>query len=537
MPKISTYPSMIALGGSELLLGDQGGVTKTGTPAQIAAYLNLPATYVQRANNLSDLANAATARTNLGLTQSWFNGLLTVARPIFDGNLYNIVADGVTNNDAAIQAVLADIAAEGGGTLQLPGGTASINFATTISMPANCVIQGVGRAATNLKYTGAAAAVYFVGGVSARSALADLTLTGSGTGYGIQIGDTNFAGDTNFDRMYVTGFSNGVRLAAALWATFNSIYFTGNAVSDVDFNAGSNSVYSTTVTFNQCQFVSSVKCVTASYVPITNQGCAWYGCTFQASGTPQFQLTDGSGGMTGLVIDGGYAEGTATQDLFNMAICGPFRIANVYVNGCNRFAYDGIGGASGAGFMFCNLVNNFGAALSPIIFASDPGIIEAMNQFAAGSPAITGTGSVSLSGQGIASWPIIHNSWTPVLNASSGGPPTYTTQSAIVDQVGKKVSFSLEIAVSSLGTLSGSINISGLPVAAQNNVAGLQWSFDAYCTGITPVGSNNVFKAILAAGGTSLTLVAAGTVTPAAVQASACAAGTTITVSGTYSTN
>ena len=55
--KISAEPAMSALGSTDIFLGNQGGVTKTGTAAQIATYVNA---------NLSSvtLAQLATQATN-----------------------------------------------------------------------------------------------------------------------------------------------------------------------------------------------------------------------------------------------------------------------------------------------------------------------------------------------------------------------------------------------------------------------------------------------------------------------------------------
>lgn len=61
--KISALPAGTTIGGTEAFPAVQTGSTVKLTPAQIKTYVGA----AEKANNLSDLANAGTARTNLGL--------------------------------------------------------------------------------------------------------------------------------------------------------------------------------------------------------------------------------------------------------------------------------------------------------------------------------------------------------------------------------------------------------------------------------------------------------------------------------------
>ena len=61
--KISTLTAGTTLGGTEAIPAVQSAVTVKITPAQIKTYVGA----AEKANNLSDLASATTARTNLGL--------------------------------------------------------------------------------------------------------------------------------------------------------------------------------------------------------------------------------------------------------------------------------------------------------------------------------------------------------------------------------------------------------------------------------------------------------------------------------------
>lgn len=64
--KISNLPAAAPFGGTELVAMVQGAGNVKGTVSQFPTYL--AGTFLSRASNLSDLASAATARTNLGVT-------------------------------------------------------------------------------------------------------------------------------------------------------------------------------------------------------------------------------------------------------------------------------------------------------------------------------------------------------------------------------------------------------------------------------------------------------------------------------------
>lgn len=104
LTKISELTAAGALDGTEMLPGVQSSTTKRLTPAQIRTYLN--SFFLQASNNLSDLASASTARTNLGLGSIATQSAASVA--ITGGSITGItdiaVADGGTGASTAADA-------------------------------------------------------------------------------------------------------------------------------------------------------------------------------------------------------------------------------------------------------------------------------------------------------------------------------------------------------------------------------------------------------------------------------------------------
>lgn len=104
LTKISELTAASALDGTEMIPVVQSSTTVRATPAQIRTYLN--SFFLQASNNLSDLANASTARTNLGLGSIATQAASSVA--ITGGSITGItdlaVADGGTGASTAADA-------------------------------------------------------------------------------------------------------------------------------------------------------------------------------------------------------------------------------------------------------------------------------------------------------------------------------------------------------------------------------------------------------------------------------------------------
>jgi hypothetical protein len=133
-------------------------------------------TFAQVANNLSDLANAATARTNLGVPGT--------ASPTFTGTVTQPSFNSTTNcSSAASPAVCTSAAA---GSIAIPTGVTSVVLqVNTTAVTANSQIYVVpdDTLGTKLSVTCNSTLATLVGGmaITARSAGASFTVTYNGT--------------------------------------------------------------------------------------------------------------------------------------------------------------------------------------------------------------------------------------------------------------------------------------------------------------------------------------------------------------------
>lgn len=457
--------------------------------------------------------------------------------PVLDGTRYGIVGDNATDNTVMLNNAIAVAVAMGGGVIMLPPGT--IKYGTGLSVPVGVQLCGCGKTATQLKYTGSGIA-YLLPTSSGRTALRQLRLTGTAkTGTGVQVGDIDFTGYHLFENVFIDGFSVGVRLAAALWTTFRNCEITQNIVG-VDFNAASASHYSTTVTFDENCVISSndQQGIKGSYVPVNNQSIRLSKTTIESNcltntALPQACFSDGVGGVQGLTIDGRchFEHANAAVHALDLKVVDGFTI-NANFFGGNDCIRDSIGGALGNGEIHGCFAS--GQAGKFINMVSEQSVVEHSNSYS-GAITLTGVACRSLSGKGIASWQNDKSTLVTSLVGTGGGPAVYSLRSGQYTRMGNKIDFYLHLVTTGLGGMTGPVSITGMPVAASNDV-GCDHAFAVSCSGITPSGSNNHFVARMAPNSTTLTLWGEGTAAPAQVDAAALAAATTIRISGSYQT-
>lgn len=132
------------------------------------------------ANNLSDLANVATARTNLGIHE-------------IDVSVFGAIGDDSTPCQTAFDNAIAALPASGGKVLVPPG----IFRVVSVTVPAGVILQGSGRYATDIRTTSASADAIVLSGQG--SVINDCHVTSSviaslRTGTGIKITGSVLAG-------------------------------------------------------------------------------------------------------------------------------------------------------------------------------------------------------------------------------------------------------------------------------------------------------------------------------------------------------
>lgn len=96
--------------------------------------------------------------------------------------------------------------------------------------------------------------------------------------------------------------------------------------------------------------------------------------------------------------------------------------------------------------------------------------------------------------------------WTPVLSDGTNTDATYTRQNGIYTKVGNLVTYSLRLSISSIGTLSGALRITGLPFAS---IAGASYSFSGcpgYVDGLAITAGNTLSSRVAGGGETNLRL-------------------------------
>lgn len=147
---------------------------------------------------------------------------------------YGYVADDSTDNSTAISNAMAQMAQTGGAPVEFPSGVG--RFSTSQNIPTGGVVRGQGKSKTILRYTGAAQA-FKQATPSSRIYeihVSDLSIYNIGTG---TVGlDLESVSTSTFERLWIDGFTTGVRIHSP-----TSGYAVYNRFWDVTVNAPANS--------------------------------------------------------------------------------------------------------------------------------------------------------------------------------------------------------------------------------------------------------------------------------------------------------
>jgi hypothetical protein len=304
--------------------------------------------------------------------------------------------------------------------------------------------------------------------------LGSVATPGAYAGTGIQIGSTDFVGQVELQNVRVRNFQTGVRMAAALWTTLRKCTVDYNRVG-VDFNAGSGSMFSTTVLFGECNIADNERNgVTASYVPHPNYTIAFRDGSVQNNGSeapatyPQFTCGD----VRGLSVDGVYFENS--NDALNMNLAS--------ANGAvvkNCFIQSGTVGikATSAALKNALITGNYFSDLSgsySVEVSSAENVHVFGNQLSSTPSATTNSIAGTRVSNGDA-YPLAlryatEGEFAPTIQGTStAGSNTYTTQTGYYNQVGNVIHFRGRITMSVKdGAMAGNVQIKldGLPNSA-----------------------------------------------------------------------
>jgi hypothetical protein len=298
-----------------------------------------------------------------------------------------------------------------------------------------------------------------------------VTTAGAYVGTGIQIGNTDFVGQVELENVRVRYFETGVRMAAALWTTLQKCSIEYCRVG-VDFNAGSASMFSTTVTLQECNIASCDRNgVAGSYVPHTNLSLAFRGGSMENNSSvapatyPQFAV----GAVYGLSVDGVYFENT--NDAANMDLSSAY---GAVVKNC--FMQGGTIGiqATAASLRDCLITGNYFSALSgnySVQATSAVNVVCFGNQKSATpvstTHSIAGTNVFDADTNPLALRYATEGEFAPTIQGTAtAGSNTYTTQTGYYNQVGNVIHFRGRITMSVKdAAMAGKVQIklNGLP--------------------------------------------------------------------------
>ena len=439
-------------------------------------------------------------------------------------------------NSAALGFAFSVITQQGGGTVYMLG-AGTYAFTSTFILPQYCTLQGGGYA-TILSYTGTPSTFLTLASTSGRCQIRDCLINGpgaTGAALGVALGDAvGFqVGWCSLYRVRISGFGTGLKIGGATWFRAYQSEFTSNGIG-MDINYWNANCYSSMLTFDECLWSTNLyNGIKATSVLLTMNAVQLYNCTVQnncasATSNPQMQLTTASGGLIGFTIKGLYMEGATGIDAFWIDGCGSGSISDFYINGCSY----GIRDKTGGSISDIDIENGIIAATTGAIYAASESNVIARNisGATAANVTLTGSGCTFLpSGSGMASWPNNEVVFTPAIAFGTSGSITQAIEAATYSQTGNIVSVNFRINWSASSSPSGTVTVTGLPVAPK--ASGPDFVLAVYCSGIT-IASGYV-ALFLGNGSTTATLYNVQTTT-AAVIGSAFASTGSLVVSGSY---
>lgn len=484
-------------------------------------------------------------------------GLDTSLDPIFFASNYGVVADGATDDSAAMSTAFAAVVAAGGGILQLPAGSIFLESEFTQSSPL-VHVRGAGKYSTTLVIAHSGNGVNIATNVEPR--LSDLQILrntigsrGSRTGVGLRVfGD--IAGGSSVQAMVsnvrIRGFAKALDLYGCFLSHFDYLTLKEN---DVSYYLNNNT--NDSITFFRCASNLSVgqHAVCSSADTSAEVGATWISCEFEDGF--KFPHISVLGGLAFFLQfrDCYWYEnnvGTDSGSTFNFiefAIAGRLRLSG--------------SGISSAGKQDARLIygrRNASAGDWDIVFDDTEIKVWRNSQYIIDLDTLAGDDHLHVSpsckyfnnsGPGIPIFPTSDNArnslyteeligrtyargyqfpnppvpvadpytldyyhegtWTPTIQDDSGSPSegqTYSIQSGTYTRIGNTVVCECQIAVTSLGTLSvgQAVRIGGLPFTSSASV-NFSSAIVGSATGLT-LSAVSPITGVIAAGATVMGL-------------------------------
>jgi len=439
---------------------------------------------LQKANNLSDLTNAAQARVNIGMAAS----------AAADVSVYNVkdhgaVGNGVADDTSALQYTLSLASGNGGGVVYLPPGNYKIS--TALTTYSKVTMLGAGPNATTI--TQASTTAHGIVGTDLTfPAIKELTLTGpgSGSGAGIRFILSSSAATVfpTIENAMVQSFgSHGLSIQNSIVGTYSKVISQNNGgdgfhivgqtfPSAAGTSSNFNACYANNNTSSGFYLYNMVYCAlsacaadangTNAYLFDTCQSISAHGCGAESQDTNSFKITGGFGiglynnwiyqnngigiyvtGNAGSVVLSGNTDNTPAGGATNFikvdAGCHVAQTmnhnttANSFASGTTNTLDDTAGGTSIQGYAF---FNNQIEAVGNI--TSDTGNLQAAN-FPSGA------------------W----TSWTPTWTTSSGSnTPSFgnAVVSCAYTKIGRTVFYRMSI------TFGTTTNFGAAPTTGDN---------------------------------------------------------------------